>query len=167
MSHVSPMLSQTAEYALRAILYLARVRSGEPVSADSIAEALDAPRNYLAKTLNTLAKRGFLSSTRGPFGGFRLSLEPAALTVGELIRTFDEPRPRARCLLGGRRCDGLQPCAAHSRWEAVTAEMWSPLNGTTIADLLREETLDSTIAGVEAGQPCQTALVAERLQRKD
>ena len=52
------MLSCTADYALRAILVLARTGSDRPLRADEIADATGAPRNYLAKTLNALAKAG-------------------------------------------------------------------------------------------------------------
>ena len=50
------MLSCTADYALRAILLLARVGSDRPLRADEIADATGAPRNYLAKTLNALPR---------------------------------------------------------------------------------------------------------------
>jgi Rrf2 family transcriptional regulator, iron-sulfur cluster assembly transcription factor len=154
---MNPMLSQTSEYALRAILYLARVATSQPVSADVIAEALDAPRNYLSKTLNALAKRGLVSSTRGPQGGFRLAVEPEALTIAEVIHAFDEPRRRSICMLGGQRCDDRQPCTVHVRWKAVATDMWAPVKNTTIADLLRGELDDQSIAGMGAGIPGQAA----------
>jgi hypothetical protein len=56
------MLTRTAEYALRAVLFLAD--RGEPASVDLIAERLDVPRNYLSKTLHRLDKEGVLASTR-------------------------------------------------------------------------------------------------------
>ena len=57
------MLSRTAEYALRAVLFLAD--SGEPANVERIAERLRVPRNYLSKTLHRLAREGVLASTRG------------------------------------------------------------------------------------------------------
>jgi Rrf2 family protein len=145
------ILSQTAEHALRATLFLARYTDGQLVSAEVIAEALGAPRNYLSKTLNTLAKRGLLSSTRGPYGGFRLVRAAEELTIAEVIRAFDEPRSGGICLLGGGACDDANPCGAHSRWKAVAVEMLAPLNNTTIADLLQDEVSDRVIAGISAG----------------
>ena len=60
------MLSRTAEYALRAVLFLAD--RGEPTNVELIAERLDVPRNYLSKILHRLAREGVLSSTRGQGG---------------------------------------------------------------------------------------------------
>jgi Rrf2 family protein len=151
------MLSQTAEHALRATLFLARTAPGDPISADVIAEALGAPRNYLSKTLNTLAKRGLLSSTRGPYGGFQLARAAAEVTIAEVIHAFDEPRAKGICLLGGRPCNDGDPCGAHFRWKAIAAEMLAPLNNTTIADLLEDEVSDRVIAGIGAGIACQGA----------
>jgi len=157
---MNSMLSQTSEYALRAILYLAREAVERPLAADVIAQALGAPRNYLSKTLNTLAKRGFVTSTRGPAGGFRLAVAPEALTIADIIHAFDEPRKRTVCLLGGQPCDERHPCTVHFRWKSVTAESWAPLQGTTIADLLRGEIDDRNTAGMEAGTLGQAAPAA-------
>lgn len=132
------MLSQTAEYALRAALYLAREPNRRPITADTIARALGAPPNYMSKTLNTLAKAGILAGMRGPTGGFMLVRDPARLTVAEVIGTFDEPTARPMCLLGGRPCNAEHPCQAHVRWVAVTAAMREPLTSTTVADLLTD-----------------------------
>jgi Rrf2 family protein len=132
------MLSQTAEYALRAALYLARQPNGRPVTAEVIARALGAPANYLAKTLNAMARAGILTGLRGPTGGFRLVRDPAVLTVAEIAGTFDEPVARPMCLLGGRPCSSAHPCEAHVRWTAVTDAMREPLNTTTVADLLSD-----------------------------
>jgi Rrf2 family protein len=154
---MDPILSRTSEYALRAILYLTRAGADAPVSADVIAEALGAPRNYLSKTLNTLAKRGFVEGLRGPRGGFRLSVEPDALTIADVIRAFEEPRARSICLLGGQPCDDRYPCTVHFRWKAVSAETWAPLKSTTIADLLRGEIPDRPLAGLGAGTTLPSA----------
>ncbi|HEX6307057.1 MAG TPA: Rrf2 family transcriptional regulator [Longimicrobiales bacterium] len=130
------MLSQTAEYALRAVLYLARESERRPVPADVIAGALGAPANYLSKTLNVLARAGIVAGLRGPTGGFVLLRDPADLTIAEVVGTFDEPVANRMCLLGGRECDALTPCDAHRQWTGVLAAMRAPLTATTVADLV-------------------------------
>jgi Rrf2 family transcriptional regulator, iron-sulfur cluster assembly transcription factor len=132
-------LSQTAEYALRAVLYLARQEKGR-VSADVIARALGAPANYMSKTLHQLAKAGVVDGARGPTGGFRLAIPPDRLTVARVAETFGAPATTAVCLLGDRLCNARNPCAAHERWVEVTNAMRAPLENTTIADLLEEST---------------------------
>jgi Rrf2 family protein len=149
------MLSATAEYALRAILTLVRVTSvdaeagTEPgaMRADAIADAIGAPRNYLAKTLNVLAKAGLLVSTRGPSGGFALAVAPETLTIAQIVDLFDEPHRIPVCLLGARPCNAAAPCRAHRRWTEITAARRQPFASTTVADLLdARPTLSDVVA---------------------
>lgn len=130
------MLSSTSDHALRAILLLAQAEAGRPMRADEIARATGSPANYLAKTLNALAKAGLVSSARGPQGGFMLLVPADELSLARIADCFDEPRPNTRCLLGDRPCDGRHPCRAHERWTAVQEAHRASLADTTVADLL-------------------------------
>jgi Rrf2 family transcriptional regulator, iron-sulfur cluster assembly transcription factor len=134
------MLSQTSEHAVRAVIYLAQQAPGAPISAEQVSTALGAPANYLAKTLNTLAKRGILGSVRGPRGGFWLATPADKLTLAALVRVFDEPRRNPVCLMGGRPCTDAAPCELHFRWKAINEASNEPLERTTLADLLRGRT---------------------------
>ena len=133
-----PLLSRTAEHALRAVLYLAQRYGRGPVSGEEIAAALGAPENYLKKTLQVLARSGIVAGTRGRQGGFSLAVAPESLSVLQVVGTFDDSRERSRpvCLLGNRPCDPRNPCAAHSRWTAITDETRHSLARTTVADLV-------------------------------
>jgi Rrf2 family protein len=131
-------LTQTAEYAVRAVLYLARTPDGGRVSAETIATALGAPVNYMSKTLNQLAKAGVVDGARGPTGGFRLAVDPSRLTVARVVDTFGAVKSNPVCLLGDRPCTSRRPCAAHHRWTAVAQAMRAPLEETTIGELLQD-----------------------------
>jgi Rrf2 family transcriptional regulator, iron-sulfur cluster assembly transcription factor len=133
------MLSATADYALRATLVLART-PGRPLRADEIAAATGAPRNYMAKTLNALARAGILTSARGPLGGFALAAPAAELTVARVIAPFEDARPAACCLLGARPCDPARPCTAHERWSSIVRASRDALAETSLASLLGRPT---------------------------
>lgn len=128
------MLSQTAEYALRAVLHLAAAPASGPVHVATIAEALEVPQNYLSKVLHALARQGVLSSVRGPHGGFALARDPARLTLAEVIERFDPVHDR--CLLMRRQCSDSDPCIAHFEWKQVANRIRSFFRETTVADLL-------------------------------
>lgn len=130
------MVTRTAEYAVRAILLLARRHSDEPLNAEEIATELSAPRNYLGKTLNTLVRHGLLSSTRGPHGGFVLAVQPEKLSVADIVDLFSEPTMAfSRCITANRPCNPEMPCPAHERWMDVTQRVRAPLIRTMISDL--------------------------------
>ena len=130
------MVSSTSDYALRAILLLARHANERSLRADEIARATGAPRNYMAKTLNALAKAGIVTSARGPAGGFALAIPATELTIAHVIECFDEPRAHTRCLLGTAPCDPRRPCAAHARWTEIVQVRAAAFSSTTVADLI-------------------------------
>ncbi|HWA59697.1 MAG TPA: Rrf2 family transcriptional regulator [Gemmatimonadales bacterium] len=128
------MLSQTAEYALRAVLTLAVEPEGI-LGAAELAARLDVPRNYLSKTLHQLARAGVLESTRGKSGGFRLGRDPRRITLLEVVQPFDDISARRVCLLGRPVCSDHVACAAHTRWKAVSERNAEFFRETTVADL--------------------------------
>ena len=139
------ILSQTAVYALKAVLHLAEAEGEDPVRVDDIAGALDVPRNYLSKILHVLAREGVLTSTRGPRGGFRLARTPAELRLATVIRPFDEITTSSTCLLGRPQCSDANPCAAHDRWKTLSRSVRAFLEETTIEDLTASGAAVSTI----------------------
>lgn len=160
-------LSATADYALRAVLVLARARThADPRNgrrartADELAAATGAPRNYLSKTLHALARAGLVTSARGPQGGFVLARHPAELTVAQVVDLFDVPRPQTRCLLGSGPCDPERPCAAHHRWLALVAARRDPLAATTLAALVGGPEPVGAAAASRAPEPCPLSVVA-------
>jgi Rrf2 family protein len=130
------MLSRTAGYAVRAVIVLARAHGERAVSAEEIASILGAPHNYLSKTLNALARRGVLTSVRGPGGGFALAVAPDVLTVADIVEVFGDATVHGpRCVLRDSECDPVHPCAAHQRWTELTLDAREPLLRTAISEL--------------------------------
>jgi Rrf2 family protein len=128
------MLNQTAEYAVRAVLFVAELPEGSRAPVGTIAEALDIPRNYLSKVLYELARTGILSSARGPAGGFSLAADPRSLSLAQVIERFDPIHDR--CLLMRRPCSEINPCLAHDQWKEVSVAIRRFFRTTSIADLL-------------------------------
>lgn len=131
----TPVLSQTAEYALRAVLYIAARGGTRAVRSDEIAVALHIPKSYLSKTLRTLAKAGGLTSERGRAGGFRLASPASQLLLERVVAPFEEGAARRHCLLGGEVCSDLTACAAHHAWKATAEHIAVFFRTTTLAAL--------------------------------
>jgi len=127
------VLSQTVEYALRASIYIAQQRRS--VRGPEVAAAVNAPRNYLGKILGTLARAGYLESSRGPAGGFRLARGSEALPLSSVVAVFEATEPR-RCLLGHGDCGRSPGCNVHARWFPIARAMDEFFAQTTLADLL-------------------------------
>ena len=93
------MISQTTEYALRAVVWLA-ANPEKPLTAQQIAEATRVPAGYLAKVLQGLSRSGLLHSQRGLGGGFTLARSPSALTMWEVVQAVDPLKRIRSCPLG-------------------------------------------------------------------
>ena len=68
------MITATSEYALRALVYLARLPKDELVGGKELSERQKIPANYLSKVLLTLRNAGLVDATRGFGGGYRLQM---------------------------------------------------------------------------------------------
>lgn len=130
------MFGRSADYALRALLFLAREGDDDQyLHADAIARATGMPVNYTGKILNTLVREGILDSSRGPAGGFRLAVDPVEVTAARIMDLFNTAPANRQCILGSKPCNQRRPCDAHRRWSAVLDAQRAPLAATTIADL--------------------------------
>ncbi len=126
------MLSQTAEYALRAIVYLSD-QMDEPRTTAQIAEVTRIPAGYLAKVMQNLSRARLVDSQRGLKGGFKLSNEPQELTVLEVINAVDPIRRIHECPLG---LHGVNLCPLHRMLDDAAQAAQDTFGDTTIADLL-------------------------------
>ena len=132
------MFSRTAEYALRAVVFLAE--SGETrYPTQAIADSTHIPPPYLSKVLNSLARAGVLTAQRGPYGGFGLSRSPSQMTVYEVIQAVDPLKRIVKCPLN-LEAHKDQLCPLHSRLDASLALIQEDLQRSTIADLLTRPT---------------------------
>ncbi len=129
------MLTRSGVHAIRALMTLAPLGEGEYCGTAVIADATDAPRNYLGKLLLTLARRGLVESQKGLGGGFRLARRPESITLFEVVEAIEDVARWKECAFGGRPCQPDQPCAIHSRWVLVRDEYMSLLRNTSIAAL--------------------------------
>ena len=129
------MLSQTAEYALRAVLFIAAQPPDNAVRVDHIARELKLPASYLSKTLQVLVRDGVLRSIRGRTGGFMLAAPPARLPLARVVAPFDPVVERRHCLLGRPVCSDRAPCDAHAAWKPTAERIAKFFRETTVADI--------------------------------
>ena len=129
------MMSHTAEYGVRAMVALCTHPENELQGVREIAATTGVPRNYLSKVMRALARARFVSSERGPGGGFCLSVPAERVSVYDVVAVFDDLAGGRNCFLGRPQCDGNQMCPAHERWAHVWDGYEEFLRGTSIASL--------------------------------
>ena len=127
------MISLTAKYALRAMVFLASC--DKPiVSAAAIAEATCVPHDYLLKVLKELDEAGVLQSRRGPGGGYSLINSPAEIQVLDVVTAVDTIPRITECPLG--ISGHVKLCPLHRLLDNVSRSVEDTFRATTIEDLV-------------------------------
>lgn len=139
------MFSQTTEYALRTIVWLA-VQGGAAKTNQQIADATKVPSGYLSKILQTLGRADLVSSQRGLNGGFTLAVRPEELTLLDVINVIDPIKRITKCPLGLESHDN-KLCPVHHRLDSAIAEIERLLGDATIAELISEKTPSKPFCG--------------------
>lgn len=144
------MISLTGEYALRAMIFLARHRDEWPISGSHIADKAGIPRKYLSAILADLVRAGLLEGTRGKHGGFRISRSMKRIRLADIVRSFEPVSfQRQTCPFGNVVCSDADPCGAHVRWKAVKSALDGFLAETTLHDMA----FKAHESGILADQP--------------
>ncbi len=141
-----PVLSTTAEYALRIMIHLAE-SNGDQLTSETIAEATKVPADYTVKVLQWLGRAKMVQGQRGRRGGFRLDCDPRKTTLLDVVNVIDPLERIIKCPLG-REVHKSKLCPLHSRLDEVIA---------LLQDTLGEMTLQSVIDGTRGPSLCQPA----------
>ena len=127
------MLSKTAEYALRAVVFMS-IQPEKLASADLLAEKTKVPRRYLTRVLQDLTVVGLIRSRPGPGGGYELAKSIEDLAILDVVNAV-APLERIRsCPLGLR--SHTQLCPLHAELDRAYAATEAAFAGVTIQQLL-------------------------------
>jgi len=127
------MLPKTAEYALRAIVWLARTPD-QSESAHRLAEATRVPRRYLHKVLQDLVKKGLVRSQSGPGGGYQLDRDPKEISILDVINAVGPIERIRTCPLGLDSHTSL--CPLHLELDKAYAAMEEAFSRVSVAQVL-------------------------------
>lgn len=120
-------LTMQGEYAIRAMLELARTYGQGLISAKELAARQEIPPVFLTKILSVLTKAGLIISHRGSRGGIALAKDPSEITIQAIIEAIEGPLRLNLCLGTGGMCGRQPTCKVHQVWcraqEAMSKEL--------------------------------------------
>lgn len=132
-------LTTRSEYALLALVYLARHEKEGTISVETIAKAQKIPRKFLEQIMLALKRAHFLSSIKGQRGGYRLAKPPGKITFAEVIRLFDGALAPTECV--SENFYESTPIEREKKlvkvFKAIRDYVSDTLEATTIADVLK------------------------------
>jgi len=133
------MISQTAEYALRAIVFLAENTGGQ--TTEQISQATKIPTAYLSKVLQLLSRSSIVQSQRGLGGGFTLKIASSKLTVLDVVNAVDPIERIYECPLH-LDAHATKLCPLHRRLDDATALIERAFGDTKISDFIADPDQD-------------------------
>lgn len=148
------MLSQTIEYALRAMTHLASLERGAAVNSETIAQRTMVPKGYLSKVLRDLVVAELIVSQRGPNGGFSLARAPELISMLDVVNAVDPITRITKCPLGNPA--HIQLCPLHRRIDDAIGMIEGEFGRTSLAEVLE--------SNARSGRECR-ALVVPRVRR--
>jgi len=136
------------ETGLHCLVSLVNPPSSGPPSTRELAEFQGVSPSYVAKLFTKLAKAGLISSTEGIKGGFRLTKDPAKISVWDVVSILEPDKPLFRCREIRRdfilfeqkppRWATCGLCPIHAAMREAENSMRDSLKAVTLADIANQ-----------------------------
>ena len=129
-------ISTKGRYALRLMTDIAVHSNGENVSIKDVARRENISEKYLEQIVRDLCKVGYLKSTRGSQGGYKLTREPKDYKVGDILRITEGKLAPISCLMDDvNMCPRASMCAGMDFWEGLYKVINEYVDSYTLEDL--------------------------------
>lgn len=132
------ILSTKGRYGLKAIFELSLNYGSGPVSLKKISDKYNISESYLEQLFAKLKKNGYISTVRGPQGGYYLSKSPDEITVGMILRTLEGDITTSECV-NKEVCSRESICATRVILEKIEKGINDVIDNITLADMQEEQ----------------------------
>jgi Rrf2 family protein len=129
-------ITRQADYAVRAVLYLAELGTKQRAATSQVAQEQRIPPSFLAKIISQLSIAGLLHTSRGARGGVTLAREPEDITLLEVVEAIDGPIMLNECVGDSSTCTFDKDCPLRPVWCDAQEELVKRLKTTNFAGLL-------------------------------
>ncbi|QNK01335.1 Rrf2 family transcriptional regulator [Dyella telluris] len=129
-------LNTFTDYCLRTLMYVG-LNDRTLTTRGNIAAAYGISDSHLMKVINWLSHQGYLTTVRGKGGGMQLARDPAAISIGELVRASESSSALVECFDPATSCCRIAPaCRLKGIFGEAVEAMYQVLDKYTLADLL-------------------------------
>ncbi len=127
--------TKTGEYAIRAILFLARQPKESLIMSSEIAKTEEIPAHYLAKILQRMAKYGYVDSFKGRGGGFKITDLARKSSILEIVERVEGPIINLKCVTGLKECSDETPCPLHEEWADLRNRIYNLISSKSVNEV--------------------------------
>ncbi len=109
-------ITRQADYALRAMLFLAKLGPDQHAAISVIATDRKIPQFFLAKIISQLSIAGLIHTSRGAHGGVSIARSPSEISLLEVVEAIDGPISLNECVVNAKSCDFNGECPLNKIW---------------------------------------------------
>ena len=131
-------ITRQADYAVRAVLYLAQLGNDKRAATSQIAEDQQIPPSFLAKIVSQLSVAGLLQTSRGARGGVSLARDPEEISLLEVVEAIDGPILLNECVAGNGACTFSSDYPMKPIWCDAQSELVDRLRTTNFGLFVTE-----------------------------
>jgi Rrf2 family protein len=131
-------ITRQADYALRAMLYLAQLPQNIRAATSQIAAEQSIPPSFLAKIISQLSIAGLIHTSRGARGGVSLARQPEEITILEVVEAIDGPISLNECCEDTGSCPFGEKCPLRPLWCEAQSGLVERLKNTTFAQYVTQ-----------------------------
>lgn len=156
-------ISRKTDYALRMLALLVHSQDNL-LSVRSAAEQVDVPYSFARTIQHSLARAGIIKSVRGVSGGMSLNVDPADITLLDLVEAVQGPLVANDCTASGASCGRMDACCYHPIWSGAQELLRSYLSSVSLDDVVnfrkfpavdaKFASRDSFLSYAECGKDC-------------
>src|SRR5512137_955663 len=130
-------ITRQADYAVRAVRYLAKQGPNERSATSTVAREMKIPPSFLAKIVSQLSIAGLLHTSRGARGGVSLARDPKEITLLDVVEAIDGPILLNECVGNPGGCAFNEECPMHPIWMDTQQVLVDRLRKTNFASLTK------------------------------
>ena len=130
-------ITRQADYAVRAMVYLAQLGTNQRAATSQIAHEEKIPPSFLAKIVSQLSVAGLLQTSRGAHGGVSLAKTAEEITLLEVVEAIDGPILLNDCVADHGACEFGDDCPLKPIWCDAQAELVERLRQTNFGQFVR------------------------------
>jgi Rrf2 family protein len=132
-------ITRQADYALRAVSYLAKLGPNQRAATRNVADEMKIPPSFLAKIISQLSIAGLLHTSRGARGGVTLAREPGKISMLDVVEAIDGPILLNECVGDPADCEFQEECVAHPIWVEAQKSLVKRLGETRFDQLTNKK----------------------------
>ena len=128
-------ISRKTDYALRMLSMLVKDEDNL-LSVRTAAEQVGVPYSFARSIQHGLVQAGIVESLRGVHGGMRLKIDPADITIRQVVEAVQGPLVMNDCTVDESSCSRSNTCCYHPIWVGTQALVYSYLDSVTLDDVV-------------------------------